>query len=192
VTKQYYVRCKDAAGNVNTTDYSIRFSVASAVSQSVFTTQAPATLNNTDGATVNYELGMRFKSSAAGQITAIRFYKSPSETGTHTGKIYSATGTVLAKVTFSGETASGWQTQKLAAPISITSGTEYVVSVNTGNTYYVATTSGLATAVTNGSLSSIVGSNGVYGPVGSKPASSYQNSNYFRDIVFTPQTGPLL
>ncbi|MEZ0391079.1 MAG: hypothetical protein ACAH59_02610, partial [Pseudobdellovibrionaceae bacterium] len=36
----------------------------------------------------------------------------------------------------------------------------------------------------NGSLRSVVGSNGVYGPVGARPTSSYQNSNYFRDIVF--------
>jgi hypothetical protein len=141
-------------------------------------------VNNNDG--VNYELGMRFKSSAAGKITAIRFYKSSLETGTHVGKIYSSTGALLASVTFSGESASGWQTMNLATPLAISAGVEYTVSVNTGNKYYVDTVSGMASQITNGVLSSIVGNNGVYGPVGSRPTSSWSNSNYFRDIVFVP------
>jgi hypothetical protein len=129
---------------------------------------------------------MRFKSSKSGKITAIRFYKSPSESGTHVGKIYSASGALLAKVTFSNETASGWQVQQLATPLNIVNGTEYVVSVNTGNSYYVATVNGFATQIFNGSLRSVKGAAGVYGPVGSKPSLSWQYSNYFRDIVFVP------
>jgi hypothetical protein len=157
---------------------------AATISQSLFTSQTPATLKNNDG--VNYELGMRFKATAAGKITAIRFYKSSSESGTHTGKIYSSTGTLLASVVFSGETASGWQTMKLSTPLSIAANTEYTVSVNTGNKYYVDTVSGMASQITNGNLMSIVGNNGVYGPVGSRPTSSWSNSNYFRDVVFAP------
>ena len=49
----------------------------------------------------------------AAEITAVRYYKEPGETGTHVGRIWSATGTPIATVTFSGETASGWQTQVL-------------------------------------------------------------------------------
>jgi hypothetical protein len=143
-------------------------------------------VNNNDG--VDYELGMRFKSSAAGKIAAIKFFKSSSESGTHVGKIYSSTGAMLASVTFSGETASGWQTMNLATPLAISAGVEYTVSVNTGNRYYVDTVSGMASQITNGPLSSIVGSNGVYGPVGSRPTSSWSDSNYFRDIVFVADT----
>jgi hypothetical protein len=154
--------------------------------QTLFTTQTPQLLNNSDGVNVNYELGMRFIATAAGQIKAIRFYKSPSESGTHTGKIYSSSGQLLASVTFTNETASGWQTQSLASPLSIAANTEYTVSVNTGNTYYVTTDSGLASQVSNGYLKSVVGGNGVYGPVGAKPTQSWQNSNYFRDVVFAP------
>jgi hypothetical protein len=157
-----------------------------ATGQSLFTTQTPALVNMSDGANVNYELGMRFTATAAGQIKAIRFYKASSETGTHTGKIYSAGGQVLASVAFTNETASGWQTQNLTSPLSIAANTEYTVSVNTGNTYYVTTDSGLASQVSNGYLKSVVGANGVYGPVGSKPTQSWQNSNYFRDVVFVP------
>jgi len=155
--------------------------------QTLFTTQVPATTTNSDGASVNYELGMRFTSTAAGKITAIRFYKSPSERNTHVGRLF-AGGQQLAAVTFASETASGWQEQALSTPVSIAANTEYTVSVNTGASYYVATVSGLATQVSNGSLRSVVGNNGVFGPVGSRPTQSWQNTNYFRDVVFVPGT----
>jgi hypothetical protein len=181
-TTTYTLTATNSAGSVSK---SVTVTVAaSTATQTLFTSQVPATKNNNDG--VNYELGMRFKATVAGRITAIRFYKSSSESGTHTGKIYSSTGTLLASVVFSGETASGWQTMNLSTPLSIAANTEYTVSVNTGNKYYVDTVSGMASQITNGSLMSIVGNNGVYGPVGSRPTSSWSNSNYFRDVVFAP------
>ncbi len=165
----------------------VNFTVSSAVTgETIFTTQTPVTTNASDGAGVNYELGTAFTSGIAGQITGVRFWKASSETGTHTGKIWSSTGVLLASVAFAGETASGWQQQPLTTPLSIAANTPYVVSVNTGNTYYVSTSSGLSSQVNNGDLHSVVGNNGVYGASGSFPTSSYQNSNYFRDIVFTP------
>ena len=159
---------------------------ATATAQTLFTTQTPALVNQSDGATVNYELGTLLQSNTAGQITAIRFWKDSKETGTHTGHIWSGTGTLLATVTFADETASGWQQQNLTTPLTITANTTYVVSVNTGATYYVATASGLASQVVNGNLSSVVGNNGVYGSTGTFPTNSWQTANYFRDVVFAP------
>ena len=46
----------------------------------------------------------------------MRFYKSPGETGTHVGRIWTEGGTQLAQVTFTGETTSGWQTEELVDP----------------------------------------------------------------------------
>ena len=157
-------------------------------SETLFTTQTPTEIAQSDGANVNYELGTIFQSSAAGQIVAIRFWKDSNESGTHTGHIWSATGTLLTSVVFTNETASGWQTQNLVSPLAIAANTTYVVSVNTGNTYYVDTTSGLASQITNQDLSSVVGSNGVYGSPNTFPTGSYQNTNYFRDVVFVPGT----
>ena len=159
---------------------------ANAANQTLFTTQTPALVGQSDGAGVNYELGTLLQSNTAGQITAIRFWKDANETGTHTGHIWSSTGTLLASVTFANETASGWQQQALTTSLAIAANTTYVVSVNTGNTYYVTTNSGMASQVTNGNLSSVVGNNGVYGSTGTFPTNSWQNSNYFRDIVFVP------
>ena len=47
---------------------------------------------------------------------AVRFYKAAANTGSHTGSLWSATGTQLATVTFSGETASGWQQDDVPQP----------------------------------------------------------------------------
>ncbi|UPK30566.1 DUF4082 domain-containing protein [Bradyrhizobium sp. 195] len=152
---------------------------------SLFTTQTPSQPNFTDGPGVDWELGVRFTSSNPGQIQAIRYYKSPSETGTHTGYIWSATGQQLATVTFTNEGGSGWQQQALAAPLTITAGTTYVVSVNT-NSYYALTSQGFASPITNGGLSAPVGA-GVYNETkGAFPTLVYQNENYFRDVVFVP------
>jgi len=87
-------------------------------------------------------------------------------------------------VTFTNETASGWQEQALDTPVAIAANTGYVVAVNTGSTYYVATNNALVSPVTNHDLSTSVGSNGLYGPVGSLPTNSYQSTSYFRDVVF--------
>ncbi len=150
--------------------------------ETIFTTQTPSNPNGTDG--VPYELGLKFQSTKAGLITAIRYWKAPSETGTHVGRIWSSTGSVLASVSFAAETASGWQQQALSTPLNIQPNTTYVVSVNV-NSYFSNTQNALATSVVNGDLKTVAdGKNGVYGSPNSLPTNSYQNSNYFRDIVF--------
>jgi hypothetical protein len=161
-----------------------------AAAETLFTTQAPQLLNVSDGSGTNHELGLKFTSSVAGRISAIRFWKSSKETGTHVGHVWSASGQLLASVAFANETASGWQLQSLASPLTINAKTVYVVTVNTGNTYYVATHNGLATTINRYHLSNVVGNNGVLGPAGRFPTSSSQASNYFRDVVFTPSATP--
>ncbi len=177
---------RDAAGNFATAA-TVTVTVgnqAPAASGSLFTTQVPALPHNDDG--VDYELGMRFQSTNAGLITAIRFWKDSAESGTHVGRIWSAGGVQLASVTFVGEGASGWQLQALATPLNIVAGSEYLVSVNTGGHGYVATNNGLASQIANGPLRSVVGTNGRFGPPGQYPTQSWQASNYFRDVVFAP------
>ncbi|UIE37514.1 DUF4082 domain-containing protein [Leptodesmis sichuanensis A121] len=152
-------------------------------------TSTPTDINLTDGG-AQYELGLEFQSSQAGQIQSIRYWKSPSETGTHVGKIWSSAGQLLASVTFTNETASGWQEQALATPLTIAANTTYVVSVNS-NGFYARTLDAFNTVVTNGVLSTIAdGSNGVFAAAGTFPTQSNRNSNYYRDIVFAPLSTP--
>ncbi|MHC4464224.1 MAG: DUF4082 domain-containing protein [Planctomycetota bacterium] len=126
---------------------------------------------------------MRFYSDVDGYITAIRFWKSPSDTGIHMGKIWDEHGQMLTSVTFEDETASDWQEQALPAAFAITANTEYLVSVNSGNGYYVITTDVFDTEIVNGNLHAIAGGNGRYGPAGTYPTRTYSNSNYFRDSI---------
>ena len=55
------------------------------------------------------ELGVKFRSDTAGTVLGVRFYKAATNTGTHVGHLWSRTGTLLGTVTFTNETASGWQ-----------------------------------------------------------------------------------
>lgn len=129
---------------------------------------------------VGYELAQQIQSNVNGSITAIRYYKASLETGTHIGKIWSSTGTLLASVTFADETASGWQEQSLTTPLAITANSSYIVSVNI-NQYYVVTNYPTPETFVRGDLSGASG--GFFGSVGNFPTTSF-NNNYFRDIVF--------
>jgi hypothetical protein len=160
---------------------------ANTAGQTLFTTQTPVLTDISDGAGANYELGTAFTSDVPGQIAAVRFWKAPSESGTHTGNIWSSTGQLLASVAFANESASGWQKQVLGSPLSVAANTTYVVSVNTGNSFYVASPQGLANQVVNQDLSSVVGNNGVFASPGQFPNLTFNGNNYFRDIEFIPQ-----
>ena len=130
----------------------------------------------------SYEMGVKVTATVAAEVRAIRFYKSPGETGTHTGRIWTSGGTQIGQVTFANETASGWQTQQLASPLAISAGQTYVISVNR-NAFYAFTSGGLASQITAGPVRSVVGSNGVYGQSsGTFPTTSFNNSNYFTDL----------
>src|SRR5579863_2000843 len=78
--------------------------------------------------TSSVELGMTFSSAVAGTVTGVRFYKGPSNTGTHVGHLWDHSGHLLASVTFTGETATGWQQALFSKPIAITANTSYIVS----------------------------------------------------------------
>ena len=62
------------------------------------------------------ELGVRFRAAQDGYITGIRYYKPSVTTGTHVGTLWTNTGTKLATVTFTGESASGWQQATFTSP----------------------------------------------------------------------------
>jgi hypothetical protein len=174
-------------------------SISQSPTPGVFSDQTPAFDNWADG--VSYELGLKFTSAVDGRITAIRYWKAPSETPspapcvgcgsiTHTGKIWtgdSANPTTLGLAYFMNETASGWQQAQLAYPIFIQRGQTYIVSVET-NTHYAATNDVLVNQVDNGNLIALQ-DGGVYGPKGQKPSQSYRSSHYFRDVVFEPIHG---
>ena len=135
-------------------------------------------------------LGVQFQAASSGYITGVRFYKEADNTGTQIGGLWTASGTLLASGTFTGETASGWQELDFSAPVAVTAGTTYVASYFTSAGHYAGTHNGLASAVTNGPLTALAGG-GVYAYASSNtfPTSTYLASNYWVDVVYSQSAG---
>ena len=153
----------------------------------------PASLDN--GASGALELGVSFKSDVSGTITGIRFYKSVANTGTHVGRLWGPTGALLASVTFTGETASGWQQANFSTPVAITANTVYIASYGLTIGHFSANWSYFATAGYNNTpLHALQTPNGVYGTLGTRPVYTHQAANYWVDVVFraTSSTAPAI
>jgi hypothetical protein len=155
----------------------------------LFTTgQTPGTVTVNDSSAV--ELGMKFTADVSGHVTGVRFYKGPSNTGTHTGSLWSSSGQLLATATFTNETASGWQQVKFSQPVAVTAGTTYVISYHTNAGFYSGDANYFASAVDRPPLHAVVNSaspNGVYayGSGSSFPNGSFNATNYWVDVLFT-------
>ncbi|WP_409334744.1 DUF4082 domain-containing protein [Bradyrhizobium neotropicale] len=152
-------------------------------------TATPAVVNTTDASAV--ELGVRFQASVAGTVTGVRFYKSSQDTGTHTGELWSSTGVKLATVTFTNETASGWQSATFSSPITLTPGQIYTVSYHTNTGHYSNTNNFFTSDVVNGPLTAPASGNGVfaYGSTSLFPTSTFQATNFWVDVMFNPSSG---
>jgi hypothetical protein len=148
---------------------------------SLFPTQLPDSW--TSGAGATWEQATQFSSTMSGKITHIRFYKDSKETGSHVGRIWSDTGAPLTPpLTFTGETASGWQTQALPTPLSITAGVRYRVSYNI-NFYTAKTFAGLNTPITNPNSPLTAHTSYYSTPAGTFPTTN-SGSILFADVVF--------
>jgi hypothetical protein len=117
----------------------------------------PATIDG--GETSGAEVGIKFTTSQAGIVKSVKFYKSANNSGTHTGNIWTTSGTNLGFVQFTNETASGWQQATFATPVRVEANTTYIVSYyspqghfSTNSNYFAASsyTNGPLTALQNG------------------------------------------
>lgn len=167
-----------------TKTWTFRTEATSTSNFSLFNNLTPTIASINDSSAV--EVGTAFTPATSGTITAIKFYKGTGNSGTHIGNLWSASGTKLGSVTFSGETATGWQSATLATPVPVTAGTTYIVSYFAPQGRYSGTPAYFNTAYTAGPLSARAGNNGLYfyGPSGGFPTGSYNSTNYFVDIVF--------
>ncbi|HKE75399.1 MAG TPA: DUF4082 domain-containing protein, partial [Acidimicrobiales bacterium] len=136
------------------------------------------------------EIGLKFRSVEEGFVSGVRFYKGAGNTGTHVGHLWSAAGIKLAEVTFTGETASGWQQMLFTTPVAISANTTYLVSVFLPNGHYAGDTGYFATSAYDvWPLRALAegedGSNGAfrYGSTGF-PDTSFSSTNYWVDVVF--------
>jgi hypothetical protein len=140
-------------------------------------------------------LGVRFTPQNNGTVTGIRFYKGTGNTGTHTGTLWSSSGSVLRTGTFINETATGWQTLVFSSPVSVTAGVSYVASYHAPSGRYAADDrffsaadwkSGPLTATKGeGVIAASTVGNGVFQTGNRFPNQrSSTDANYYVDVTF--------
>jgi hypothetical protein len=195
-------RAVDDSGNVGTQS---SLSVNVSCPCSVFgTSTTPTGIDSGDGGSV--ELGMQFKSDIAGTISSLRFYKASANTGTHIGNLWTATGQLLARATFTNETASGWQQVNFSPSVPINANTTYVASYFAPAGHYSQDSGYMFAAPSpmpdgNDSIDSaplhafrnasgLV--NDLYSYTGGTtfPTSTYNGENYWVDVVFAASAPP--
>jgi hypothetical protein len=190
-------RVKDVANNALASNFTWSFTTGAASSGCPCTiwpsTATPAIVAANDANAL--EIGVKFRADVNGFITGLRFYKGAQNTGTHVGHLWSATGSLLASVTFTGESAAGWQQANFAAPVAITANAIYVASYHTDVGFYALTAGYFNAAGVDSpplhALATTGGPNGVYRYGASAfPDQTFNGSNYWVDVVFTTTQGP--
>ncbi len=183
-------RAVDDSGNIETDGPQVNVNpVQNAGVYSLWNSAAtPSVVDAGEGSAL--ELGVRFMSDVNGTITGLRFYKSAANTGTHTAHLWTNTGQLLATATFTNESASGWQQADFDTPVEISAGTTYVASYFAPNGHFSVdrgyfSTQGISNGPLHASPEGPLGTNGVfrYGSSSAFPTQSYQNSNYWVDVV---------
>ncbi|MGW4638065.1 DUF4082 domain-containing protein [Sphaerisporangium sp. NPDC004334] len=130
------------------------------------------------------ELGTRFKAARDGEVAGMRFYKPAAERGTHRGSLWSSDRKLLAKVSFTGETKSGWQQAMFDRPVPIVAGRVYTVSYHTTNGGYVASPGVFDEPVVSGPLTAQAG---VFAPSAKAAFPSrvhHRRVSYWVDVIF--------
>jgi hypothetical protein len=138
------------------------------------------------------ELGVRFRADVSGSIVGLRFYKGAGNDGTHVGSLWTGSGALLARATFTEESASGWQRVLFPAPVSVLADTTYVASYHAPLGRYSVTIGGFASPVVLAPLVGLAdgadGGNGIfaYTPTPAFPTQAFSASNYWLDVLFVP------
>jgi hypothetical protein len=158
------------------------------------------TPTNVDSGDANsVELGTMFTSDVDGAVTGVRFYKSTANDGTHIGSLWATDGTLLAQVTFTNETDSGWQQASFSAPVPITAGTQYVISYHAPDGHYSDDGAYFANSGYDAAPLHAPGGSGsnnglfAYSPTPVYPDGSFNSTNYWvSPVVTTSPAAPTL
>ncbi|SDY36924.1 Cadherin domain-containing protein [Jannaschia faecimaris] len=152
-------------------------------------TDTPATTITTDPTV--YELGVQFSATTEGEVSDLRYFRSTpdaSDTDVRVLNLWDSNGNRLATTTVQSDPGdTGWQIGALSAPVTLTPGSDYVVSYGTTENY-VATSFFFQSDYTgpDGLLEAGGGNNGLFaaGLTDVFPTQSYQSTNYWVDVGF--------
>lgn len=140
------------------------------------------------GDTASVELGMQFQADVASEASAIRVYKAAgSDLGTVT--LWDAEGNAMATADASGLGGSGWKEVAFDAPVQLEAGQTYTASYHAEGGY--AVDEGYFDGAEDAGPLSTGANAGVYayGDSSSAPTQSYNQSNYWVDVVLNGSDG---
>lgn len=183
------------------------------MTESLFTSQTPSSVNNSDGgaAGISTATGIRF--AVAGTVSAIRFYATTTVSGNYVAELWEVTaddsapaGTrvgVSSTVASGSITAAAWNTITLAAPVSVVTGKVYRATVNSSAGRYVATLTFFTVDLVNGNLTADAngddpvllgalrqGAFSANSAPNNYPSASGNGTCYFVDVVYAA-SGPI-
>lgn len=181
------------------------------VGGTLFTTQTPTSVNNSDG-TPGITFGTTVRFTQDGQVTGVRWYTTTTVGGTYIGALYEVTaaddptpaGTLHEQETLVGSpTGGGWQSITFDSPVPVTAGVLYRAAVYSSAGRYVYSADVHNSDIVNGDLVADAAGDD---PVGlgtlrqatftigaglAYPATGAgSNGSYFADVEFTTASGP--
>lgn len=167
----------------------VMFGVTANAQNQNYSLWEPQEGGNTATVSSNYEVGTRITFDVPGYVTGVRFWKEVHNTGLHKGTLWSNAGGLIAQVTFTGETASGWQTMLFTTPQHVLANTVYVVSYNwnTG-TNWTGLAGGMTPGIKNGPVNGVASGGRYITTQGLFPTSGGADA-YYADVMFVPD-GP--
>jgi hypothetical protein len=172
------------------------------------TSQTPAAGDVNTGAAIT--TGVRFTVASAVTVSAIAFWVPGTNSGTYTGGLYqttadddpaaSGTGTLLTSASVgSGSVTAGTWASIPITPQTLSTGTVYTAAVHSSSGRIVATSTGLASSISNGGVTLLANgsdpnppglgslANGVFvvGAALAYPVSVFNSTDYFVDVELT-------
>jgi hypothetical protein len=162
----------------------------------IFGNAAPvhASVNDPNAVT----LGVKFFANVTGTISGIRFYRGHKNAAGYTVRLYNVAGTMLASAKVKADTCAVpcWESASFPA-ISLSANTTYIAAYYTSNGDYAGDNEGLvngagATPLFAQAASAAPTGNGVYTYSNGFPHLTYEDTNYWVDVQFTPNNPTLM
>ncbi len=131
-----------------------------------------------------YTLGIKLKTSNAGLVYGVKYYRGVMNDGPHVGAVFDDKGQLLSSATFADESPTGWQSVYFSKPVPIASDQTFIVAYHAPKGHYAYTLNGLNAARSSGVLTAAV-SAGIFvqSPTLAAPTRASLN-NYWVDVIW--------